>query len=349
MITRAQDYQLTVPVGVIDGGILPARDVAADGSSSVLRAEDLCFSIEALKERLAINDQIDVSSLNLPNPKLTVKRDDWVPLWYGLASYIYTGYDGGGVLSVTKRLSVIDETAVFTNCDLDIPVRQVTYLSNCFPGVVLSSRYVPGDRPGYVWYNDFVRGFYYDLRCADRLLLGGGLWPIRGTLLRTYHDEDNNITTSEDVSNFKGHAYFDYVYRVSSGGRKRRYYGYTGGGMSFSLPYHQLATSAELLIVDSITATYHPYDDSRREEVARFHNYALTWDRNGVVTVPASAWKHTETDLEALAAEFNLSVPFVTTSLTVPAYLSIMPEAIWLVVRYNFRTEIRSINWQWVP
>jgi len=115
------------------------------------------------------------------------------------------------------------------------------------------------------------------------------------------------------------------------------------------LPYYQLATSAELLIVDSITATYHPYDDSRREEVARFHNYALTWDRNGVVTVPASAWKHTETDLEALAAEFNLSVPFVTTSLTVPAHLSIMPSAIWLVVRYNFRTEIRSINWQWVP
>ena len=47
MIERAQDYQLVTPVGQIDGGILPARDVAADGSAHALRVEDACFLAEA--------------------------------------------------------------------------------------------------------------------------------------------------------------------------------------------------------------------------------------------------------------------------------------------------------------
>ena len=47
MINTPQDYQLVTPVGVIDGGILPARDVAADGSAHTLRAEDDCFLAEA--------------------------------------------------------------------------------------------------------------------------------------------------------------------------------------------------------------------------------------------------------------------------------------------------------------
>ncbi len=47
MITQPQDYQLVTPVGLVDGGILPARDVAADGSAHTLRAEDDCFLAEA--------------------------------------------------------------------------------------------------------------------------------------------------------------------------------------------------------------------------------------------------------------------------------------------------------------
>ena len=49
MISSPTDYKmLTPPDGVlIDGGIMPARDVAGDGSWKVLRGEDPCFLLEA--------------------------------------------------------------------------------------------------------------------------------------------------------------------------------------------------------------------------------------------------------------------------------------------------------------
>lgn len=47
MISSAADYRLISPVGLIDGGILPARDLSDDGSAHILRTEDSCFLLEA--------------------------------------------------------------------------------------------------------------------------------------------------------------------------------------------------------------------------------------------------------------------------------------------------------------
>lgn len=49
MISNPTDYKMLTPPGgvLIDGGIMPARDVAGDGSWKVLRGEDPCFLLEA--------------------------------------------------------------------------------------------------------------------------------------------------------------------------------------------------------------------------------------------------------------------------------------------------------------
>lgn len=54
MINRREDYKFTTPPeGIqIDGGIMPARDVADDGSWKVLRGEDPCFLAEAITRML---------------------------------------------------------------------------------------------------------------------------------------------------------------------------------------------------------------------------------------------------------------------------------------------------------
>ena len=51
MLDRLSDYKFTIPESgvIVNGGIMPARDVANDGSWKVLRGEDPCFLSEAAR------------------------------------------------------------------------------------------------------------------------------------------------------------------------------------------------------------------------------------------------------------------------------------------------------------
>ena len=55
MIASVSDYRLVTPPSgmTVDGGIMPARDVAGDGSWRLLRGEDMCFLNEAAMRLLA--------------------------------------------------------------------------------------------------------------------------------------------------------------------------------------------------------------------------------------------------------------------------------------------------------
>lgn len=55
MITSREQYRFVeIPEGIrVDGGIMPARDVAGDGSWRHLRGEDVAFLMEAVRERRA--------------------------------------------------------------------------------------------------------------------------------------------------------------------------------------------------------------------------------------------------------------------------------------------------------
>lgn len=332
MITRAQDYQTITPVGVIDGGILPARDVAADGSDHTLRAEDRCFAIEAVNERNSVVNYS--SSVQLPSPSLT----NW----------------GEGLDIVHKRLknAVFDPgraialSAVFTSADYST---EKASLNAIVSGSVLSSCYV---RPTpfskmFVLNNDPLRRFYYDLQRSDRLSIGDRITQ-GGSQVYTIHDEDDNDETSVNYAIDDVRGWFRYRSRRSGRtGWRRIYEGLTSGNLTMTLPLISLATSAELVVEYHIQY----YIDSDFHELFRVRKFQLALDGSGVVTVPEAAWKITESDMEDLADELSLDMPFVTTGNTYPTYptLYVTVAHRWVIVLYDFRTEIRRLNWQWTP
>ena len=351
MITRASDYQFITPLGQINGGILPAREVAANGSLNVLRAEDCDFAIEALDERMSLNNGQPAWPLN---PSMVVKRQDWYRFRSTMASRVFTESDATGAGRYRSYISPVDWNYVFTAGDFHSEEPWGSYghgehLTDVYPNCVLSG-HAPSsstDWPSKVWNNDYVRLFYYDLKRSDRLLLGGELWRPTMTLTRTYHDEDNNQTTQEQPSSFTDYAFLDYVYREHQSGRKRRYYGYTDGTVTFTVPKHQIATEAILVVLDELDVV--DYINDNRYEWARSRVYNVNWNASGLVTMPKDAFVRTEDYLVSVAQEVGVEVPFTTTTLDIPAHVANWLLGYWLIVKYNFRSEIRSLNWGWTP
>ncbi len=350
MIDTATDYQYVTPVGQINGGILPARDVAADGSSSVIRAEDLCFATEAVYERLAISK--DSTSRDLPVPTLPLYQLDWDSIWYNLSYCLFHGSD-----SMTSRPSsgllatAIAQNAVFAEGDY---AELVDHLHDYYPGSVLESHYHAYPKMGFAWDNDYVRGFYYDLEMSDRVCFISG-WPITGTLTTTKHDEDSTTTTSDSYYGLSdGKAQFRYTPRTGSkSGYKRVYTGVTTGSLTFNLPLSDKAATAELVWVESITGNYHSEKpDAQTIRSYRTRRVDLAWNSAGVVNIPSDVYVHTENQLDAIAADMGLAFPIAITSTDyadIPGSLLVQTRGAWLIVRYDFRTEIRSLNWQWQP
>jgi len=350
MITNATDYQYVTPVGQINGGILPARDVAADGSSSVFRAEDLCFATEAVDERLSISR--GSTSRDLPVPTLALYQLDWDAIWYNLSYCLFHGSDSRTDRPRTNLLATaIDPNAVFAPGDYN---ELFDHLNDYYPGSVMASHYHAYPQMGFAWDNDCVRGFYYDLEMSDRVCFISG-WPITGTLTTTKHDEDVTTTTSESFYALSdGKAQFGYAYRTGTRrGRKRVYTGVTGGSLTFTLPLSDKAASAELVWVESITGNYHAEKpDAKTIRSYRTRHVDLTWNSAGTVTIPSAVFVHSESQLEEIASDMGLDFPFFIASTEysdIPGALNVQTRGAWLIVTYDFRTEIRSLNWQWQP
>ena len=84
MIAQPQDYKLVSPVGLIDGGILPARDVAADGSAHALRTEDACFLAEAGRRINAYRFSTSGVPYGEGEPGLVLDRGPFVGATHGI-------------------------------------------------------------------------------------------------------------------------------------------------------------------------------------------------------------------------------------------------------------------------
>ena len=334
MITRAQDYQTITPVGVIDGGILPARDVEANGSAHTLRAEDRCFAIEAVNERNSVVNYTPSSAADpLPSPSLT----NW----------------GEGLDIVHKRLKnavfdtgrAIAQSAVFASAD---HATEKSSLNDLVSGCVLSSCYsspTPFSKR-FVLNNDSLRRFYYDLQRSDRLSVADRITQS-GSQVFTFHDEDDDYGTPVNYAMVDVRSMFDYRTRRNATGYRRRYQGLTSGNLTMTFPLFELAASADLVVEYHIQY----YIGNDFHELFRVRKFQLAWDSFGVVTVPETVWKITESDMENLAGELSLVMPFVTTSNVYPTYpvLYVTVAHWWVIVCYDFRTEIRSLNWQWTP
>ena len=130
MIESAQDYQLVTPVGQIDGGILPARDVAADGSAHAVRAEDLCFALEAVKER----DFKQLVPFPSMQPSHVVDRSDWNNVWSWLRADAY-----GPRAIADKNVLAISPTEGFSPIPFTAGLGDILTLNDLYPNATLSS------------------------------------------------------------------------------------------------------------------------------------------------------------------------------------------------------------------
>lgn len=346
MINTPQDYQLVTPVGVIDGGILPARDVAGDGSVHALRTEDMCFAIEAVKERNF--RQISSSGVYaFPSPthltRVRFMRDvfyDWNLIWGMLRSVCFE-----------SSVRAIDPYEQFA----PTPYTQ-SYsfgLANFYPSAFLASCHV-SDITSYVLDNAFWRRFYFDLKRADRLCVNGGSlyhlgsWSATGT----YTDQAGNTyqVLTSDIGNITSTSRVAYIHAIGYNYRNGAYHRVTYGTSNCtmtrtSLPDIGKVVSAVAVVAYQLSVT--GAGESVNSDYYFARGYPCTITPAGVVVDPSmflSSGFDIVTECESLGHNF----PAEASSMK-GGYASVVIRATYLVANYNFRTEIRSLNWNWAP
>lgn len=340
MISRAQDYSLVTPVGVIDGGIIPARDVAADGSEHAVRAEDLCFALEAVKERNF--RQISGSGgYWFPSPTHVVRRADWGNVWGLLRAMCFEA-----------QVRAIDANETFAATQY--MQARAFEIEEFYPSAVLSSCYT-SDVKSRVRDNAFWRRFYFDLKRTDRLCVKGGSldnlgsWSATGTYTdlvgNTYQvksGDTGNIWSSSGDARIRAIGYTD-----RSGSERRVVYGTSNCTMTrTNLPSIGRVASAVAVVAYELRVNGVGEDEAAWYYFAR--SYPCTISNAGVVVDP-SMFLTSGFDIVSECESLGHSFPEDKPSYARGGEAKVEIIATYLVADYNFRTEIRSLNWNWTP
>ena len=365
MIENAQGYQLITPVGFIDGGILPARDVAVDGSAHAVRAEDLCFAMEAVKER----DFLQVGEYHVMeyvSPSHVRRQADRINVWKALRIACYGEYS----LETTSRLSriyAVDVDAQFP----DVPYTSgsiglypgVSGMNLLYPGAILPSCYT-GDTRNHVIANDPWRMFYYDLKRADRLYIEGGDGTNgRGTWTATGTYTDSRGNTYAMSSNAYGRVCYgpyaydgvlrQVLYKMDGGVWTKYAYGVLSGG-NCTMTRVSLAELGRVASAVAVVAYGLYVSDAANNHEYDFYftrKYQCTVTTSGIVVDPSMFLQSFDVEAAVLALT---GINFGNTySGQTPPYATLDIEYTHLVVNYNFRTNnlndsnSRAFGWNW--
>lgn len=346
MINTPQDYQLVTPVGQIDGGILPARDVAADGSAHAVRAEDLCFALEAVKER---DFDGRAALVRLPVPTHVVKREDWNRVWLGLRVACFGANGSSGVRAV-------DAKEQFAGTPMKRVETGYESLEEFYPNAFLASCHT-GNVASPVENNVFWRKFYYDLKRSDRLYVPAyGAWTASGRYThwdgRTGQVAANNAGGIQPTGQFFPGYLHDLEYRYVDGKCQR-----TASGVSYSTLMRTgqplqgnvasaVAVAEYMLEVKGVGKTMESYVFAR--------SFPCTVASGGIQVSPAVTLPAPGFDLVATCEELGHPFPAETAEQSW-AYAYLSHTATYLVAKYNFRTNnlndanSRAYGWNWTP
>ena len=351
MITNATDYQYVSPVGIIDGGILPAREVAADGSALALRAEDLDFALEAAHERSNIYRDWPPS---LPSPTFVIKAPKLSPIadaWRVIQSSLYCDtkvLPGEG--TDTTPVACIDPTAAFPGIDpVEYNYNPDTWyggnptFADLYPHTrIFSGYYLPDG--GRTLNHDYLRHFYYSLQRSERLWLDGdisrvckSLGTISGTDSRK-HQYTNTYTGTNGFGSITSESGIRYE---SDGNLRRRYtYGVTSASVTCIPSMGSCVAAAKVIVVSQAHIYYGTYPN-------KYYYYSAAHDCqiNNGIEIPAEVFL---TNPLAVANKLGVEFPEVSSEYLTDR-LDIKIIAWYFVVWYNFRTEIRSLGWRWQP
>ncbi|MBO7689034.1 MAG: hypothetical protein J6V72_21830 [Kiritimatiellae bacterium] len=338
MITRAQDYQIITPVGIVNGGILPACDVAANGSVHVLRAENLDFAIEAVNERRGV---FGAGAVGLA-PSLPVRRQDWYELAGWLDLLLSAGGGGTGRESWAAYQSASFAPIAYTATFPGSTAAQI------WPAAKVVERAASAAAANFpaVLGGAALRHFFYALQFADRYCLDPAVTPFQGSA--TYTDQNGAASTTASCAQ----GYFDAAdERVLGYGYDedyayiRKVWGIQSATLSCTVPLPALVADACMVCLYKLEG----FDDSTSGTWYFSRQIPLSVPASGVVSVPPAAWL---ADFDILAEATALGFNFPerpSAGIGRLNQVSVNTVLARLVVSYDFRTEIRSLNWQWTP
>lgn len=347
MITRPQDYQLVTPVGVIDGGILPARDVADNGSAHALRTEDLCFAIEAVRER----DLYGSISSTTPLPSHVLRVADWDRLWlvlrtlnYGVGAF---DPDYPRAVAYAEPFSDIQYMQYTGSVSTELSAHYPdAYAASCF-GSVANHGHVVDETS--MW-----RGFFFDLLRADRVQIGQSYNGSYQYVDSTGHSSTYTVTneTRSPIGPYNHLQEIAYDQAGSAPNERIRsaQFGVTAANIFTSVPLSGRVTSAKLVAL--YTLWVQPEAGSKP---GTWYYFTRSFDvsvSDGAIAVPNGLLlKQADFDIVSVCGTLGHALPpsIVRTSSWDNTGAYVQCPKTFLVVDYNFRTEIRSLNWNWTP
>lgn len=348
MITRAQDYQFITPVGVVDGEILPKRDKRTNGSAHALRTEDLCFAIEAARERDLSGYY---SSAAFPAPSHVLRENDWETIWQNLRSINFHAgsFDSRFPRAVASAEPFSDIS--YTQYTGALP----TELSTHFPNAYVASCFSSVASKGHVLdVTSMWRGLYYDILRADRLQIGqsyNGSYTYVNSYGNTYTNQVSNATNEPTGSNrHLQEIAYDQEGSTTNERLRSAQFGIASASLSTSVPLPGLVSAAKLVALYSLwvqpDAGYKP---GTYYFFTRSYNVSVS---GSSITVPV-AYLLPQANFDLVTVCGNLGHTLPQSILKTGSWNNtgawVQCPRMFLVVNYNFRTEIRSLNWQWTP
>lgn len=358
MISRAQDYQYITPVGMVNGDILPARDNEADGSSLVLCAEDLDFALEAVGERNLSDSPTAI--IDTVTPSLILQRRDWNGVWANLRRVAFTGNNTSPYL---PRAVSYGETFPAQPYTSTAP----SGLESWYPGVYMTSCYHADVTSSVLAPTAMWRGLYYDLKRADRLDLTVGLgnWSntgYDGTWQCAVNDGSSSQTVTGTLSGsnqpHSSSYYICYISYTNSTPMERyvRHRSSALGTMTCAVPRFDRVNIYGAVIVASYHLFGYGFESTSTIPNRKDFYFTRSWNctiSNGNVIIPADIWLP-NFDIVTEAGNLGITLPASGNRPTgastwwIP-YAILEFQKCYLIVLYDFHTEIRSLNWQWTP
>jgi len=347
MINTPQDYQLVTPVGQIDGGILPARDVAADGSAHALRTEDLCFATEAVRERDLYGSISTTTSL----PSHVLRAADWERLWFVLRKLNYGdgAFDQGYPRAVAYAEPFYDIPYTLYTGSVSTELSEHypnAYAASCFGSVANHGNVVDETS---MW-----RGFFFDLLRADRVQIGPSFFGSYQYVNSTGHSSTYTVAneTRSPIGPYNHLQEIAYDQAGSAPNERLRstQFGVTAASIYTSVPLSGIVTSAKLVALYTLWVQPEAgYKTGAYYYFTRAFNVSVA---GGSIAVPNGFFlTQADFDIVSVCGTLGQALPpsIMKTSSWNNTGAWVQCPRTFLVVDYNFRTEIRSVNWQWTP
>lgn len=230
MLNTPSDYKYTIPETgiIIDGGIMPARDVANDGSWKILRGEDPCFLSEAARRCKLYRRYCDSKDEDPVPVGREVTKELRAGPYVDLRGRLVDaarGQEGEGQFAMPFNPTIKPRNIIALKADAT-QAPSVTWqevINGSFVNSPLHSVSISGNTPpGDSLLADYVRSRFYDFRKLGKIFSmdfrklrwsATPTWTTRRKE-RVYNPDTQKYEIIERTLNYEGEIYGSHVYEA---------------------------------------------------------------------------------------------------------------------------------------